>query len=48
MWLIKIRVGSYESRERMEDILMRSPTYTGDSGALFPCNWQKVAATRSE
>ena len=37
-----------EPREWLEDIMVRLPEYTGDLGALLPCNWQKVAATRSE
>ena len=35
-------------REWLEDILVRLPGYTGDIGALLPCNWQKVTATCSE
>ena len=42
------KAAGIEPREWLEDILVRLPAYTGDIGALLPCNWQKVAATCSE
>ena len=42
------KAAGIEPREWLEDILVRIPSYTGDLGALLPCNWQKVAATCSE
>ena len=42
------KAAGIEPREWLEDILIRLPAYTGDIGALLPCNWQKVAATCSE
>ena len=42
------KAAGIEPREWLEDILVRLPGYTGDIGALLPCSWQKVAATRSE
>ena len=40
------KAAGIEPREWLEDIMVRLPEYTGDLGALLPCNWQKVAATR--
>ena len=42
------KAAGVEPREWLEDILVRLPAYTGDIGALLPCNWQKAASTRSE
>ena len=42
------KAAGIEPREWLEDILVRLSAYTGDIGALLPCNWQKVAATCSE
>ncbi|MBQ9654364.1 MAG: IS66 family transposase [Bacteroidales bacterium] len=42
------KAAGIEPREWLEDILVRIPSYTGDVGALLPCNWQKVAATCGE
>ena len=39
------KAAGIEPRVWLEDILMRLPEYTGDIGALLPCNWQQVATT---
>ena len=42
------KAAGIEPREWLEDILVRLPAYTGDIGALLPCNWHKAASTHSE
>ena len=42
------KAAGVDTREWLEDVLMRLPGHRGDIGALLPCNWQKQTDTLSE